>query len=346
MRLQMRLCFASSVFVAAVAFAGCSSSSSSGGSPTDGGSDGTAGVTAQTACTDAIAALCAELNKCSPFLVQLYYTDAATCASRLGTGCVDAFSTKGNGGTPDQLDACAKAVPSVACTDFLAGLNGTGLRNSLQGQTACDPVAGTLDNGAACAGDGQCKSAFCAVDKKSFCGTCAAPPAAGDACVSGACGTGLVCSTAGKCEKPGGAGDTCTDGADCNASLQCFNGKCTAKGKEGDACNADPKSTTAPDCDGAQGLGCKYDATTGKPTTCQKWTVGKAGDPCSFLDLKTCGMGSWCSGYDITKPTTPGTCSADADDGAACDDAKGPPCKGGAKCIGNICKVSAPLSCN
>lgn len=325
---------------AALAFVGCSSSSSNGAAP--------AAVTPDQACTDAIGALCNEIQKCSKFLFDLYYGDMTTCTTRLAVGCTDGFKTKGTSGTPDKLDACAKAVPSVACTDFLAGLNGYGLRNSLQSQAACTPIAGTLDNGAACAGDGQCKSAFCAIAKDAWCGTCGAPPAAGDACVSGACGTGLVCSTAAKCEKPGAGGDACTDNADCTATMQCFKGKCTTRGKEGDACDSNPDGTkaTAPECDFTQGVGCKYDATTFKPTTCQKWTESKLGEPCSFLDLKTCAFGTWCKGYDLTKPTTPGTCTAPADDGQACDDAKGPPCRVGAKCIGGTCKVSAPLGCN
>jgi hypothetical protein len=127
--------------------------------------------------------------------------------------------------------------------------------------------------------------------------------------------------------------------------MQCFNAKCTAKGGAGAACSADPKSTTAPDCDSTQGLICAYDKTTFKPTTCVKATEAKVGDPCSFLDQKVCVGGAWCKGYDIKNPTVPGTCTAPADDGAACDPALGPTCKPGAKCMGGICKTNDPTSC-
>ena len=333
-----------SLMMVGLAF-GCSSSSSGGGGSDSGADSGPAApVTADQACTDGIGALCDEIQKCAPFLFDYVYGDSATCKSRVGIGCKESFTTTGNGSTPDQLDACAKQVPGITCDAFLGGIGGAGLRSSLSTAPACAPVAGSLADGTACNGDGQCKSAFCASDGTTFCGTCATPPKSGEACINASCGVGLVCAGA-KCVAPASAGATCDASTPCRYPLQCFNGKCTAGGKEGDACDLSTPPT-APNCDGNGGVGCKIDLASGKLTgVCQKLTESKVGEPCSFIDLKVCVGGAWCKGYDIKKPTVPGTCAAPADDGAACDAAAGPTCKPSAKCIGGICKISDPTSC-
>jgi hypothetical protein len=95
----------------------------------------------------------------------------------------------------------------------------------------------------------------------------------------------------------------------------------------GAACDATLK--TAADCDLDANLYC--DKTT---STCQTYTFAATGSACG-TGIR-CQAGATC----IAK-----ICVAPAADGAACDDTAGPPCLTPARCVANVCTISADAMC-
>src|SRR5215471_5730452 len=116
----------------------CSNSSSGGGGkPSDAG-DGSAGGSLVQAAADVAAAYCARAQACSPAFLTLAYGDVATCSAGFIAQITPTLGANGTTYTADQLHACAQAVPSTSCGDFLAR----------KPATACRPPAGTLADGA------------------------------------------------------------------------------------------------------------------------------------------------------------------------------------------------------
>ena len=103
--------------------AGLDGSRDAGGGGPDGATDaagtGEGGVTLASACDDNATAYCAQLAKCSPYLLATEYGDTATCVSRLAY-CTDIVAAKGSGWTADGLvEACVKARSKLPCESFL-----------------------------------------------------------------------------------------------------------------------------------------------------------------------------------------------------------------------------------
>ena len=317
---------------------GCSSSSSNisetggaagaGGSGA-GGSGGTSGaapdsgggVTPAQACTDLAAAECDKINQCNPWYLQKYFGDVDTCKMRYSsTACTAYLGLNGSSSTPATYRACATAITSASCTQWLDG------DASLN---ACLPSPGTLAAGATCGDPSQCQTANCNFPSGGSCGTCGPQGGAGSQCTThGQCSGNLRC-VGGLCGMPGGAGATCSSTAPCLNSLTCAGGRCAIAPKAGEAC-----SSTLP-CDGHTGLICRN-------SVCQNIQYIGRGQPCNPAQGRECGQAGFCKG---ATSTADGTCLAFAPDGAACDSTAGPLCMPYARCASGFCKVYDPSAC-
>jgi hypothetical protein len=293
--------------VAAASIFGCSSSSSSSGN----GDSGT-NVSTQQACADLESARCKKLSSCSTALLTIRYGDEATCEARQVPQCVSSQTATGTGATPAGAEACAGSVSTTNCDLYLG-------YDTVPG---CAPATGSIRSGGACAYNGQCQSAWCAVPKGSLCGTCAAKPAAGDDCTAtGTCGAGLYCGkTSHTCAayvESGGACDTddaCDWGLGCVTPKGATQGTCQSLGKTaGTTC--DNKGQTAARCDRSEGLWCPAAG------QCQAFSgFAKTGDACGLIDAATymaCGGGSNC--VVPTGGAGKGTCVGPSDVGGPCD---------------------------
>ena len=289
-----------------------SQSSSSGGS-----------VTATEACAALGSSVCAKVNECSPFLLELSYGDLATCEARVALGCSPStFDSPGSTTKPIDTVACSDAFAATSCDDLYGRKLPAG----------CDFNPGTLANGMVCGREVQCASGYCG-KQGDICGVCTTPAAAGAACKeSEDCEPGLACAQD-KCAAIGGVGATCDAAAPCKVGLPCSGGKCIMPLGAGQPC--DPASPT---CDLLKGLGCNMMG------ICQQVKIAAAGEACGLqgTDYIACKGGAFCK----MAMGGAGTCLAPAADGAACDEVAGPKCLPGARCSGAVCVLSDGSSCN
>jgi len=295
-----------------------------------------AGPSAAQACESYARADCARRSACTNgFFIARVYGDLATCERRVREGCATALGARGTGQTPAGAQACAAALPSVACVDLLNGDNPP---------AACATPTGTLTMGAACRFGAQCQSGWCAVPWGTNCGTCASRPTAGASCNGpgaqlGCGGGGLTCAgetatSPGTCVALGARGALCDLTHPCGAGLSCTPVALAAMRRTcepavsmvGAACGG----ASTPGCDGALGLACNT-----MTRTCQAITAAAPGAACGLLDdgsFAACANGGDCEGYSLMNPR--GTCRASAADGAACDRRQGPYCRTPASCVG------------
>jgi hypothetical protein len=343
------------------AAAGASGAASGGaGSTTSGGAGGTtsggagnsgaagnlgAGGTVPTtplpsggmaACAAFVKATCAKRDSCSGGKgTTVLYGGAATCEARELPKCLATLMARGTSKTVATLTACTNSLPQQTCTDYFDNIL----------TTACQPMAGSLANGAACLSSWQCASAFCSLPHADVCGTCAARPKAGDSCAQTICGTGLLChSSTMTCAAVVGSGAACSKTAPCQAGFACVGNSATTMGTckpegtmTGVAC--DPKSLTLPGCNKDVGLYC--DATA---LACKTFATAADGQPCGLVGggQTVCTGGGLCVGATATAA---GTCKAPVQDSAACNATTGPPCIAPAKCVGGACRSPDAVAC-
>jgi hypothetical protein len=309
------------------------------------GGASTSGVSAAQACADNAHQRCLQLQACSSTDVQLRYGDEGTCETRETYSCTEALAEPLIGNTPSAVEACAGEYAGWACADY---------EDDQNPPQACQQQLGPVIDGGPCALDGQCVSGFCAIAPGSACGTCAEVPAAGASCAQlTSCGPTLACTLdTHACVVIGVRGAACGRGAICGIGLSCVganpatgaHGTCQIAGDTtGAAC--DPVQKTHPGCDRDAGLVCNS-----MSKTCQPVVVAPAGQPCGDDvggQAVYCQANGFCTGATAT---TPGTCTAAAADGAACDWANGPGCVIPARCIGTsgtsgTCQYSGDQSC-
>lgn len=288
-----------------------------------GGSDMSTSVTAE--CKNLAAAVCSRLGKCSQYLQRYYYGDEKTCIERVQLTCEPYTKTPGNSWSIERLRACTAAYNTGTCEDYFAP----------GGPKACQPQAGSLADGTACATGDQCKSAFCNTGT-SGCGTCVTPAKVGESCTMKPCALGLSCAS-GKCAAPGGSGASCGGtAAPCKTGFYCAaSGKCADVLGEGKTC--DP-FTAASGCDSLQGLFCN---TTSRK--CEAYKLVNAGETCGTVMNSTvlCSAGGTCSTGGATRK-----CVAAAKDGEACGTTGGgASCMSPAACTSAKCAVFNPSSC-
>jgi hypothetical protein len=245
----------------ALAAAGCTAAPevpqndlSARGDSVDAPPPGAADVTIEEACALDERVAAEHSARCGETLYE-YRWGVAREAS-----CKGFFALPGVGTTPTDYVACLNLQRALPCDASLR----------------CDLPKGTLERGAGCVSDRQCKTGHCTApyhgcgvcdlptaigercahadecDDDSFCdeGRCAPRKSEGAACgeESDACAHGLSCS-GGTCVRPGGVGEACADQWGCR-SYACVRGRCASLGKAGDACGSGDK-----DC--AHGHECK-----------------------------------------------------------------------------------------
>jgi hypothetical protein len=279
-------------------------------------------VGADQACTDAATANCTKLDQCIFNGTTIRYGGASTCHARQKQVCLERLGATGTGNTPNAVELCVSEVPSASCSEF-----------DLGSIPECQAKVGSGANGAPCAFAGQCESANCAIVAGTTCGTCAPSNQIGDPCATTSCSQGLFCvATTQQCQPRGPALSACDTDHPCAASLSCVtpagmtSGTCQVAGSIlGAAC--DTKRQTAPGCDSNAGLFC--DAAS---NTCHAVSYATAGAQCGFINQAAvaCTNASTCFG---AHGQTPGTCVADAADGAPCDTQVGPSCVPPAVCV-------------
>jgi hypothetical protein len=312
-------------FVSLAAFAALAPTACGGSTSSLGSGDGGGGVTADQATTDVANAYCNRAQECAPAYVTVGFGDVATCATRLKATLTPSLGAAGVTETPAQYEACAQALPNATCADLLG--------RSMP--APCQPVPGTLADGAACAVDGQCASSHCGLAVNAVCGTCSATSGAGGACnVDDDCQDGMTCQSS-VCVTYGAENASCDTTHPCRPDLGCKSGACTTPSAAGIACQS------SAECDNLHGVFCD-------PLTmvCANVSFAAPNAACGLVDqqIVVCtGPGSLCG--NETAPTYTGACVPYAADGAACDATNGPLCNGGAVCAQGKCAIPDPAQC-
>lgn len=295
-----------------------------GGGGAGGGTGGGPGVTVDEACASLAAALCAHIDGCSSFLMQVTYGDKATCESRVAARCPAPTELDGSNLAAADIAACAAAYEARTCAELYDAA-----------PSECR-VPGDRDAGATCASAAECKSNLCQAGAEGECGACGTQVAEGGSCAAAdaVCETGLYCNgTTSKCDKPAGMGEACAPEKLCKAGLSCNGGTCGALLGDGADCS------NGEVCDFAQGLLCF--ALDG---TCKKLNVAKVGEACGYDmdtgELTTCEADARCDATDkcVARPKEGEACTVDADTGEG-------DCASGYDCIGGVCASGLP-QCN
>ena len=301
-----------------------------------------AAVGADQACTDLAIADCTKLDQCVLNGTTVRYGGASTCRGRQKQICLLRLGATGTGNSPTDVEQCVGQVPSATCGDF-----------DLGNIPECEAKVGGGGTGAACAFAGQCESSNCAIVNGTNCGTCAAPNNAGDSCATTSCSHGFTCVAATQeCQPVGAQSGTCDSNHPCGAGLTCViaasaaSGTCEVSGTTlGAPC--DPKHQTAAGCNTSMGFYC-----SSASNSCAPVVYVNAGAQCGTIagQLYACTDASTCFG---AQGSTPGTCIADAADGAACDTQAGPSCIAPAQCVtgspavtNGICRYPDPTKCS
>jgi hypothetical protein len=287
---------------ASLALASCGSCSSSTGHGDGGGdAEGAAVDTAPSpsqACQAYAQAFCGRLESCTPFLLQAAYGDAATCAQRIGKGCLPALTANGSQVTPTLMVGCAAAIENQTCDEALDN----------QQPSACD-VPGILPMWAPCGVSSQCLTGYCNMTS-GLCGSCTPRVGATARCIVDAdCAASLVCHV-GTCVGPGIPGAPCGPTSPCMRTLACIAGKCAQPIPIGGPCSAPT------DCDGTHGGYCNP-----QTKTCAQTELAANGYPCGLVATDggtiavACTGGESCGRVNLKGQ---GTCHATAADGAPC----------------------------
>jgi hypothetical protein len=298
---------------------------------------GDAGRSAASACADIAFARCDRLHTCSISALEFRYGDERTCEAFFQATCLAITSAPSTGTTTATAEACAQAIPSWSCGDYLFNQNPP---------PDCQRQSGQLPNGSPCGLGQQCQSAFCSIAANQMCGTCAPAPQAGDSCANLAdCGPSLNCIAASlKCEGYVQMGGQCTPGLPCGAGLACV-GFSAQSGTPGTcqpevATTGDSCSFLGAGCDVFQGLSCNA-----QTQTCGVAQIVGAGAACGLVANQQafCAASGTC---------VAGACQASAGVGEPCDVAKGPSCIGQARCVtdtdggtGGTCRIPSGATC-
>jgi len=294
---------------------------------------------ADKACADNAYARCSRLSACSPVGIQFRYGDEATCEALFKGFCLSNLASPSTGATPATAEACAQAIPSWDCNDFVFNQNVP---------PECGTQPGQQPMGGACAFPSQCQSAFCAIAPGAACGACAPQPKPGDSCANlTTCGLTLNCESAtNTCAAFGVMGAPCGPSLPCGGGLGCSGANAMQNG----TCQPTATTVGAPctpgsaGCDFYSGLVCN--ALSGQ---CARMQLAKGGQSCGSVNYQN----AVCEGQGdcLGETTTPGVCRASAALGEACDLVQGPHCVGPARCIssdggtGGICAVHNAAAC-
>ncbi|MCA9583736.1 MAG: hypothetical protein KC657_00085 [Myxococcales bacterium] len=325
-------------------------------------STGNGGSSASGACDAYFDAVFSPSTKCGRTSLNVAPSQQADVRARFNSVCEKALAAPGQGITAAFLSDCASKLQAAPCgADF---------------DEICAQPAGSLENGAACGDDTQCKSKECKKASGTACGKCEAQAAIGQPCDprSSNCVDGASCvtkdGTTGTCEaspklkegevcfdpsKPSSGLGNCASGLRCAIGAASAPAKCAPRGAAGADCSSSgdclteltcvDKKCAPPPGEGAacatgtrcaSGLAC--DATAKK---CAPIVYGKAGDVCDSA-TKRCERGS----CERVGDTATGKCVDPIPDGGPC----GAPnetreCDVLASCIDGKCQLPDAAQC-
>jgi len=313
---------------AAIVFAWLLAQAAAGCTSSDPGS-----ITIAQACLDLAMARCNLRAACSvpqgesgagASIVETY-GDLQTCLAREQLACSNALAAPQTGDSPATVETCVQKFSSYSCAELFENLPPTDCLN-----------LGARGDGAPCTFDAQCQSATCAGTQIAVCGTCGAPPHAGEDCSATACVRGDRCQTStNTCAALVGFAGACDDTHLCAVGLWCVGGdpttmtpgSCQAAGTRlGAACGG-----TRPGCEATRGLFC---AGEGDDAACAALTSG--GTACGPLPDGTragCVAGGCYTDLGPAGAGEMGTCKPFAPDGYPCDTLLGPGCMPPARCV-------------
>jgi hypothetical protein len=292
----------------------------------DGGADG--GLTADQACAMLAQAECGKRDSCSNGTsITRVYGEMSVCLTRSALQCTARLAAPNTGANAQAVSKCAADYATLSCNDFFDG----------KLPADCTP-SGPGANGAPCAFNGQCATAYCGGTMNALCGSCAPQPAPGDSCADSLCGPGQNCIGATMtCAAVGNLNGSCDSNDPCGNGLSCVGvsstntqGTCeVALGTAGAACGGG----TMPGCNGSLGLAC-VGASGSK--ICVTITYVGDGMPCGNLSntaFALCKAGTCYTGTGVASGSQMGTCKLDAIEGASCDTVFGPACMTPARCV-------------
>jgi hypothetical protein len=271
------------------------------------------------ACADQATARCALLDRCTHH-GSFAYGGYGACVTRLRARCNGEVAAPGGAAGVVSVEVCAHALATVGCDAFRSG----------DPAPECRAPAGGLGEGAGCAFDSQCATAWCRIPAGAGCGRCVPPTTDGDGCADGACSRGLGCGADAVCRTFASDGAPCDATRPCAPGLACVGSSATLLGAcgrfaaAGEPC--DPASIAAADCDAALGLFCDGGI-------CRAVSGALSGAPC--------GRGIECPAGDSCFDT----CLPDGTDGASCDPDHGPGCRAPASCVGGRCTFPDAPAC-
>jgi hypothetical protein len=279
----------------------------------------------EEACRRYAEVYCGRLGECAPARVMTDFGSPALCQARRDQGCRTDFLAPSRNEMPTHRMACAQALATQICRDFLLG----------RALPACDAPPGALTAGAACFRSSQCGQGLLCKQEVDSCGTCQPALAVGADCGwwAGGCPAGTSCFD-----------DLCLArrkrGEDCKKTpAPCEPGtECTAAGCADKIADRGVSCTAADLCDPTKGLYCNL--TTG---ACEPLPAPVAdGERCNTFDKNgapvSCGPDATCFAPS-SSVTAVRTCVASADVGQPCDLAMGKQCKVPATCAGGVCVV-------
>lgn len=292
------------------------------------------GPTIEEACARMAGALCGRIDGCAKLLMDVWYQDAAECASVLSNACVESLNLPDQIKTAAWTDECAAALDGWSCENVLT-------RNT---PPACVPPPGPRPDGAPCGEDGQCASGYCQSGLDESCGRCVGKSAESGACSKDDdCQPGLACNPQMVCAPYGGVDAACDAARPCQPWLSC-----TGTGLNESACK--PAAGAGEPCDSAppgQRPGCSLlDEYYCAPVThvCVALKLASAGESCGVVGTDY----AICTGVSVCKTTgMSGKCLAPSGAGGPCDiAADGPYCVPGLKCVSNACVDVDLTTCN
>ena len=320
-----------------------------------GGSEGGGGTCAQYVNT-----LVAYIDRCGDGVS----TVRGDARARLEAACVRGLAAPGAAPNADaQVASCTQKISAASC--------------DAPGEFDCELTGGTLDDGAPCGENYQCKSGACKTEPGTSCGKCTAKVAVGGACTSSSqCVDGAECnftsSEGGTCRavKIAKAGEMCgsTDGEviNCEPGLNCSfesgGATCKARGPAGADCTSrldclSDLTCVAGKCAAglAEGAACSFGECgkgldCSKDKKCARVVFVKAGEECDSTrrcERGSCNGSSTGLGPEGQLEVTPGKCVDPLPDGAACnkDQEDGPRCDAFAECTNGKCTVVDPAQC-
>lgn len=245
----MRIAICAALFAVLGGCGVVSEDAKAGDAGLDAGPDAPA-ITLEAACATRADAVCRDFAACAGISLRRWYADEAACRAGERHVCVRDATLPGLVDAIPKVLACADLVAKVEC-----GARGAWIT------LFCGPRQGrgTLEDGAGCWYDDQCKGGLCTggdVDLSSpleppSCGRCARISAPGDPCAPGSgwptnCerlsttfkGSDLVCDPATKtCVPRAAEGAPCSFTDACASEARCVGGVCVAPtARLGDAC--------------------------------------------------------------------------------------------------------------